>query len=201
VASGICSMPNPSRETTRKCWSSAWRAVPGSNRHASSGVRAAVMALSASWAPRPSGTTTSRRSSRANSSAKWRVASSPAIWVARKSPVERSTADSPHAPSCSATAPRYRCSRALSIEASMTVPGVTTLVTSRLTRPRAVRGSSTWSQIATRYPRSTSRARYPFRAWCGTPHIGTRRPFPTSRDVSTMSSSRAAILASSKKSS
>ena len=48
--------------------------------------------------------------------------------------------------------------RASSCSGSVTVPGVTTRTTSRLTRPLVFRGSSICSQTATRQPARTSRA-------------------------------------------
>ena len=42
---------------------------------------------------------------------------------------------------------------------------------------------------------------YPSAAWYGTPHIGMAAPFSLLREVSVISSSRAAVTASSKNSS
>jgi len=80
----------------------------------------------------------------------------------------------------------------------MTVPGVTTRTTSRRTSVRVCFGSSTWSQMATRWPRSIRRRRYEWSAWWGIPHIGIRRPFATGRLVRVSWSSRATRWASSK---
>ena len=56
------------------------------------------------------------------------------------------------------TEARKLFSRGSSTCESMAVPGVTTRVTSRLTSFLATRGSSIWSQIATRKPRRMSLA-------------------------------------------
>ena len=50
------------------------------------------------------------------------------------------------------TAARWLAGRGSSRSSSVTVPGVTTRVTSRRTSPLARAGSSTWSQMATRWP-------------------------------------------------
>ncbi len=77
----------------------------------------------------------------------------------KNSPVETSRNARPKVSFRSgATAIRYWAPAEPSIEESMSVPGVTTLVTSRFTTPFAVFGSSTWSQITTRYPLFTRRA-------------------------------------------
>jgi len=58
-----------------------------------------------------------------------------------------------------ATAARQLGAPASSSDSSTSVPGVTTRVTSRSTRPLASRGSCTWSQTATRKPAAISRRR------------------------------------------
>jgi hypothetical protein len=72
-------------------------------------------------------------------------------------------------------------------------PGVIVSTTSRRTRPRASLGSSTCSQMATRWPAPTSCRRYSVAALTGTPAKGT----PSPREVSAMSRIRAASSASS----
>lgn len=74
------------------------------------------------------------------------------------SPVVISTAANPPGP-CRGrwTAARKLWSGPGRIRSSRTVPGVTTLVTSRRTSPLARRASSIWSHRATLYPRWTSR--------------------------------------------
>ena len=63
--------------------------------------------------------------------------------------------------------------RGSSRSSSVSVPGVTTRVTSRrMSRPLAWAASSTWSQMATRWPARSSRRRWTSRAWCGKPAIG-----------------------------
>ena len=91
--------------------------------------------------------------------------------------------------------------RSSSSELSVSVPGVTTRVTLRSTGPLAVAGSPICSQIATDSPSFISRARYWSTAWKGTPAIGIGSPADVPRRVSVMSSSRAALRASSKNSS
>jgi CDP-glucose 4,6-dehydratase len=61
----------------------------------------------------------------------------------------------------------------------------------------ARRASSTCSQIATLHPASMSRAIYESTVCTGTPHMATRRPLPTSRDVNTRSKRRDPVSASS----
>ena len=78
-------------------------------------------------------------------------------WVRKTSPVEMSPRHSP-AP----WGPLYRAARKLflpssSMFSSMRVPGVTTRMTSRSTRPLAWAGSSVCSQMATLYPLAMSR--------------------------------------------
>ena len=77
---------------------------------------------------------------------------------------------------------------------SSSAPGVTVSTTSRRTSPLAWRGSSTCSQIATRYPCPTSCLRYSVAAFTGTPARGT----PSPREVRAMLSTREASSASSK---
>ena len=95
------------------------------------------------------------------------------------------------------------CRRASSRLSSVSVPGVTSRTTSRLTtdfapRLRASAGSSICSQTATRNPLRISVSRYPSAACTGTPHIGMSCPRCCPRLVSAMSSAALAASASAK---
>ena len=101
-----------------------------------------------------------------------------------------STNASPAPPRSTIAAARKLFDLAGSSPSSINVPGVMTRTTSRRTSPFA--GTSPiWSQIATRWPCSISRATYPSAAWYGTPAIGMRSPRPMSRPVRTISSTLA----------
>ena len=81
---------------------------------------------------------------------------------------------------------------------SIIVPGVTTFITPLFTIPFAVFGSSNCSHIATLYPFAINLEIYISAAWCGTPAIGALSSCPQSFPVNVISSSLAAIMASSK---
>ena len=80
---------------------------------------------------------------------------------------------------------------------SITVPGVSTRVISRLTTFFPV-AASTWSQSTTFLPARRSRPTYVCQEWCGTPHIGCRPSF-IGREVRVTPITGAASIASSKK--
>ncbi len=115
-----------------------------------------------------------------------------------KRPVERSRKASPQSGSPGIRAARYEGASGTRDSASSTVPGVTTRVMSRRTRPLAARGSSTWSQTATLRPAETSFEMWCSTLWCGTPHIGASMSESLLRRVRAMPSSGAASFASSK---
>ncbi len=81
------------------------------------------------------------------------------------------------------------------------MPGVTTRTTSRGTMPFTFDGSAICSQIATLKPCSRRRCTYALAAWWGTPAIGISSSAPLLRAVRVRSRARAAVTASSKKSS
>jgi hypothetical protein len=61
---------------------------------------------------------------------------------------------------------------------SVSVPGVISRTTSRLTTPLASAASSVCSQMATLYPAAIIRRRYPSTEWNGTPAIGMASSAP-----------------------
>ena len=73
-----------------------------------------------------------------------------------------------------------------------------TLITSLLTIPFAVDGSSICSPIATLYPFSTNFDIYELAEWKGTPHIGARSSKPQAFPVNAISRAFEATNASSK---
>ena len=141
--------PNPSRDRTLKCRVRQSSAASGENVQRLSSVGKSVSA--------------GRNRSIASSSFSEVGNSSTA-----NSPVERSRSARPSPE----TAAMKLFVVSSSNPSSVTVPGVTMRVTSRRTSPFASFGSSTWSQSAAVFPARISFARYAFRAWCGTPHIG-----------------------------
>ena len=78
---------------------------------------------------------------------------------------------------------------------------MTVSTTSRRTIPFASAGSSTCSQMATRFPAFTRRARYSSSAFTGIPASGTRAAAPLFREVRVSPRSRAPSSASWLKSS
>ena len=81
---------------------------------------------------------------------------------------------------------------------SNTVPGVTTLITSLLTMPFTLWGSSICSPMATLYPASTNFDIYEAALWKGIPHIGALSSNPQDLPVKAISSTFEATIASSK---
>ena len=118
--------------------------------------------------------------------------------VANISPVETSVKQTPKKSFSKYTQARKLFELSFSITSTDAVPGVTTLITSRLTRPFAKAGSSVCSHIATLYPFAMSFAMYPCALWKGTPHMGARSFKPQFFPVSVSSSSLDAVRASSK---
>ena len=103
----------------------------------------------------------------------------------------------PTRPRSTQRAAQADASPASSKAGSSAVPGETTRTTPRRTSWREAEGRSSCSQIATRWPRPTSRARWPSTERTGTPARGDRSPPPIGFEVSAMSSSEATSLASS----
>ena len=177
AAAGFAPRPKPSSESTPNWFSSRGMAWSAAKTQSSSGVEAQGAAPCAAGrarapVPTPAGALVSRRAELSNSGAEdaysssfgrnccsssWirRSAPSPENSVARNSPVDRSRAANPARSPAVTTAARKLFSSELSDE-SAAVPGVTTRVTSRRTSFFASRGSSTWSQTATLYPRRIS---------------------------------------------
>ena len=174
-----------------KCRVSTLAPSSGSNSHGSRVVT--MTGVARSGAAAPSGSKISDGSYREH------VASTSACSTVSRmnSPVEMSSAATPvWSPGARATRKLFRVPSSQSSERM--APGLIVSTTSRRTTPLACFGSSTCSQIATRYPRSTRRRTYSLTALTGTPASGTFAAAPLLREVSVSPSSRAASLASSK---
>ena len=145
-----CSMPRPSKFANRNRCVSSSCAVCASNSQAARSVTMTLSPRPGSSAP--SGITISLGLYRSMAAAR----SSKVTDSRNSSPVETSSAARPDgSPGNTATRKLFRESSRRSSE--KTAPGVSVSITARLTIPFAVRGSSTCSQMATRYPRSTKR--------------------------------------------
>ena len=151
----------------------------------------------------------SRPISAPSSPSSWAHPNSPVVISAYARPHDRARTPSPgtarftflsSAADDATTDTRKLFRRPSSIDGSITVPAVTTRVTSRDIIVFAPDDDSSvspiCSQTATLNPAWTMRARYPCTAWAGTPAIGTRCPRPISRPVRVIWSTRAQVSAS-----